>query len=260
MLQSWYRTFLLVPTAVLLLVGAGCFRVYTPNESVVQKMSPAEARETLKRMVGLYYVKHGNNFISKVDKVVTSKKNKIIFFLKNGDSYSVELRLQDIREESIKIGGTSSEIIRINNDEFWTFDRQLSKNLVVAIYVLKRAAIAEGNQSKLNEAKFEEAVKLYRNSTNKPMLSEDVRKFKVQAESAVRDRSFDDAAGFYEEALNLAPWWPEGHFNRALVLSEGGEFETAILEMKRYIRLAPDAPNARAAQDKIYEWERKVGK
>jgi hypothetical protein len=28
--------------------------------------------------------------------------------------------------------------------------------------------------------------------------------------------------------------------------------------MRRYLLLVPDAPNARAAQDKIYEWEAKV--
>jgi hypothetical protein len=27
-------------------------------------------------------------------------------------------------------------------------------------------------------------------------------------------------------------------------------------EMKYYLQLVPDAPNARAAQDKIYDWER----
>jgi hypothetical protein len=29
--------------------------------------------------------------------------------------------------------------------------------------------------------------------------------------------------------------------------------------MKRYLALVPDAPDARAAQDKIYDWERKAG-
>ena len=68
-----------------------------------------------------------------------------------------------------------------------------------------------------------------------------------------------EAANFYEEALSPAPWWPLGHINRALVLGEIENYESAIVEMKRYLLLVPDVANARAAQDKIYDWERKAG-
>jgi hypothetical protein len=34
----------------------------------------------------------------------------------------------------------------------------------------------------------------------------------------------------------------------------------AVAEMNRYLVLVPDAPNASAAQDKIYEWEGKAGR
>ena len=60
--------------------------------------------------------------------------------------------------------------------------------------------------------------------------------------------------------MKIAPWWPEGYFNRALILGELNRFAEAMREMKRYLQLAPDAPNARAAQDKIYEWERFTSK
>jgi len=109
-------------------------------------------------------------------------------------------------------------------------------------------------------AEFEKAASTYRNTTPKPVLAEEARKFKVQAESAVREKNFADAAALYDKALTMAPWWPEGHFNRAIVLSETGQYATAIVEMKRYLLLVPDAPDARAAQDKIYEWERHTDK
>lgn len=108
------------------------------------------------------------------------------------------------------------------------------------------------------QAEFEKTVATYRNATPKPVLAEEARKFKVQAESAVREKNFADAAALYDKALTIAAWWPEGHFNRAIVLSETGAYATAIVEMKRYLLLVPDAPDARAAQDKIYEWERKT--
>lgn len=108
------------------------------------------------------------------------------------------------------------------------------------------------------EAAFQEEVKRYLAANPKPELPGDARRFKVQAESAIRDKRFSDAYERYTEALNLAPWWPEGRFNRALVLGEIGDFRTAIGEMKRYLLLVPDSPDSRAVQDKIYEWERKV--
>jgi hypothetical protein len=44
-----------------------------------------------------------------------------------------------------------------------------------------------------------------------------------------------------------------------MVLATGvDDYPDAIIEMKRYLMLVPDAPNARALQDKIYNWERKA--
>lgn len=105
------------------------------------------------------------------------------------------------------------------------------------------------------EAAFTEAAASYRAATVKPTLSEDARKFKVQAEFAVSKKEFEGAAARYKEALDIAPWWPEGHFNRALILGELSRYRDAMKEMKKYLTLVPDAPNARAAQDKIYQWE-----
>jgi hypothetical protein len=55
--------------------------------------------------------------------------------------------------------------------------------------------------------------------------------------------------------LKLAPWWPQGRYNRALLMGELGFAPEAIQEMRRYLQLVPDAANARQAQDKIYQWE-----
>lgn len=111
---------------------------------------------------------------------------------------------------------------------------------------------------KRNEAIFQEALAAYRTAAVKPQLPEDARRYKVQAEGAVQDKDFAKAALRYEQALSIAPWWPEGHFNRALVLGEIKEYAAAIVEMKRYLALVPEAANARAAQDKIYGWEGKI--
>lgn len=119
---------------------------------------------------------------------------------------------------------------------------------------LKRDVTQLADASK-DEARFQEAARAYRAASVKPQLPEDARRYKVQAEDAARNRRFEAAADLFAKALQIAPWWPEGHFNRAVILGELAQPDSAILEMKRYLRLVPNAPNARAAQDKIYLWE-----
>ena len=104
-------------------------------------------------------------------------------------------------------------------------------------------------------ANFKDEAQRYQTAKPKPELPEEARRFRVQAESAVAGKRFDEAIEKYGQALVLAPWWPEGHFNRAIVLGELQNFDSAINEMKRYLMLKPDAPDARQAQDYIYAWE-----
>lgn len=125
------------------------------------------------------------------------------------------------------------------------------------IYLQKRKNLGGGG----GEANvvFSEAAANYRAADPKPSFPEAARRFRIQAEASVQEKEFEDAADLYAEALKIAPWWPEGRFNRALILGELKEHAEAMVEMKRYLALVPDAPNARAAQDKIYEWEGKAG-
>lgn len=122
-------------------------------------------------------------------------------------------------------------------------------------FLQQRARRLSGAGDASTEAGFAETAARYRGADPKPSFPEGARRFKVQAEAAVRDKEFEDAADYYGEGLRIAPWWPEGRFNRALILGELKEYAGAMAEMKKYLALVPDAPNARAAQDKIYEWE-----
>jgi len=105
------------------------------------------------------------------------------------------------------------------------------------------------------EAPFAEVARSYRVATVKPRLPEEAHKFKARAEYALNKKEFEVAVARYKEALDVAPWWPEGHFNRALILGELSRYRDAIREMKKYLMLVPDAPNARTARDNIYGWE-----
>lgn len=108
------------------------------------------------------------------------------------------------------------------------------------------------------EQDFAKTAQDYRNANPKPVLPEEVLRFNVIALSAVREKHFLDAAQSYEQALAIAPWWPEGQFNAALMWAQVGFLHPAVDHMKKYLLLVPDAANARAAQDKIYEWEHKA--
>lgn len=102
---------------------------------------------------------------------------------------------------------------------------------------------------------FDEVAAKYVAAKPKPVLPEAARKFKVQAEFMVQEKQSDKAAVLYGKALDIAPWWPEGHFKLALLLGEAKKYRDAMREMKRYLQLEPEGNEARAAQDKLYQWE-----
>ena len=86
-------------------------------------------------------------------------------------------------------------------------------------------------------------------------IPEEARRYRVLADAAIREKRFPDAANAYEDALDVAPWWGQGHFNAALVLAEIYYYRDAINHMRKYLALTPGASDARQVQDKIYEWE-----
>jgi len=126
-----------------------------------------------------------------------------------------------------------------------------------ALYVLKSHRVAPEDPAAA--AAFEEAARRYLAADPKPEFPEEARRFKVQAEQALDQGRGDEALEKYAQALQVAPWWPEGHFNRGVLFGQMEFYSEAIRELKRYLALVPDAPDARAVQDKIYQWEALAG-
>jgi tetratricopeptide (TPR) repeat protein len=122
-----------------------------------------------------------------------------------------------------------------------------------ALCVLKHHAIPPEDPAA--SAAFDAAAKSYLAANPKPELPEEARKFKVQAELALDQGRDDEALEKYGQALQIAPWWPDGHYNRGIIFGRLEFYPEAIREMQRYLRLVPDATDARAVQDKIYQWE-----
>lgn len=117
-------------------------------------------------------------------------------------------------------------------------------------------------QNKLNEKRFKE-LKLfepeaaqYRALKVKPPVSEEQRKYIVQANLLNQKKHYREAIELYNKALETdRTAYPAGYSNLALLCAQLEKYDVAIYYMKKYLLLEPDASDARSAQDKIYEWE-----
>jgi len=107
---------------------------------------------------------------------------------------------------------------------------------------------------------FDSIAAQYRALKVKPPMSEEARKFVVQANSQTQLKNYKRAIELYEQAIEVDPTNPMVYNNQALLLAMVSNFDAAINSMKKYLKLVPDAPDARAAQDKIYEWEVNITK
>lgn len=92
----------------------------------------------------------------------------------------------------------------------------------------------------------------------KPDISEQVRRYVVQATSATHDKKYDTAVNLWTTTLDISPYLPIAYYNRALLYEMKGLFRYSISDLGKYIKLAPDASDARNSKDKIYELEAKV--
>jgi tetratricopeptide (TPR) repeat protein len=92
----------------------------------------------------------------------------------------------------------------------------------------------------------------------KPEISEQVRRYVVQATSATQEKKYDNAVTLWTTTLNISPYLPIAYFNRALLYEMKGLFRYSISDLEKYVKLMPDASDARNSKDKIYELEAKV--
>lgn len=154
--------------------------------------------------------------------------------------------------------GLKQQSVRLRSDAFakWikqSQDKEAANDLsgAVASYTRAYRAATDPDQTIT-------AIKaMARVTKGKTGLPEDARRVGVQATTLIQERKYDDAISAYQQALDVAPWWAEGHFNLALLMAQQSRFADAVTAMKLYLELASNAPDARAAQDKIYEWELK---
>jgi len=252
---------------------------YTPTKESVQDISRYKARLLLENSLQLLSKNFTRkNYSSTPDKMLTVsfevrdnsftinytmgypyEKDRIFTHINNYSS----LEMPNI-EYTKGRGNTVILLVadyRKNLKSFLIYDGDFKtcKQFVDAIFILKykdQKKQEDDDQKELDI--FSPVAQQYKSLAVKPDLNEEARRFLVQATTATEEKRYTDAINLLEKAINVDPAYPQAHFNRALLWPKFNINKAAILEMKKYLMLVPDASDARASQDKIYEWEGKI--
>lgn len=86
-------------------------------------------------------------------------------------------------------------------------------------------------------------------------VAEDNRRLLIQGKALLKKKRYEEASEKISSVLYRMPYLPIARFNYGIVLAAKEKYDEAILNMRCYMALAPDSPNIRKAQDRIYEWE-----
>ena len=165
------------------------------------------------------------------------------------------VRLADLLDYTIK--GSDYGYVPLGNFSFYMGNKatELASDLTYMQHLLIEKQF--GSQLAL----FEPIAAQYRALKAKPVISEEQRKFIVQANFLNQQKMYEKAIETYKKALELDQIaYPGAYSNLALLSAQVKKFNAAIFYMKKYLMLEPMASDARSAQDKIYEWETQVAK
>lgn len=93
----------------------------------------------------------------------------------------------------------------------------------------------------------------------KPAMPELARQYQVQAETYLQAKDYAKTIEAYGNLIGVAPWFAQAYFNRGFLEGEQQQqYKVAIADMQAYLKLAPNAADARQAQDQIYVWQAKA--
>jgi len=165
------------------------------------------------------------------------------------------VHLSDLLDYSIK--GSEYGYVPLGNFSFYMGNK--ATDLASDLNFMQHQLIEKQFGSQL--ALFEPVAAQYRELKVKPAISEEQRKFIVQANFLNQQKMYGKAIEIYKKAIELDQTaYPAAYSNLALLSAQIQKFNAAIYYMKKYLMLEPEASDARSAQDKIYEWEVQIKK
>jgi len=90
-------------------------------------------------------------------------------------------------------------------------------------------------------------------------VSEEAQRYMARGMAAVEmaktPKDYERAVREFEQAAKLAPNWPDVYFNLGSVQAKAGNYGEAMRHYKRYLELAPKAPDAAKVREEIYKLE-----
>ncbi|MHB8137955.1 MAG: Lcl domain-containing protein [Smithellaceae bacterium] len=95
-------------------------------------------------------------------------------------------------------------------------------------------------------------------------VSEEAQRYMARGMAAVEMaktlQDYESAVREFEQAAKLAPNWPDVYFNLGSVQAKAGNYGEAMRHYKRYLELAPKAPDAAKVREEIYKLEYRAEK
>lgn len=193
------------------------------------------------------------------DLIIKAKKRKSLIYIKLNQDMSIRPFVNiygDKRDFPALYIGDSLVIWTVKDKEN---KYAKTKEIYRLFSFLNNIRLSEVADKEL--AEFQEIVANYKALSEKPTITEEQRKYIVQANGKNEKKEYQEALNFYKKAIEINPIsYPSAYYNMALIAAQIENYVDAIYSIKKYQLLMPDAPDARAAQDKIYEWEAEIGK
>jgi len=241
-----------------------CTTVVTAQTKKLDKPK-AEIAELLNKTVEVMELKSGDDkytfwgrtkgtlvFDDRIEFRRLNRENIIVYFSDIID-YQITINFDAInKRDNVYFGNL---IIFINGKGS---NRRFYDDLIIIQKQLKNQLI-EKQKSQL--ILFEPIVEQYRYLKIKPKISEEQRKYIIQANGFNDQKMYDKAIELYLKAIEVDQTaYPAAYSNLALLSAQTKRFNDAIFYMKKYLMLEPEASDARSAQDKIYLWEAQITK
>lgn len=139
--------------------------------------------------------------------------------------------------------------------------RQAFDTYVAALTGLPPGASGDAVDS-LRESLIRVAAKL----NPPPPVPEEAKRHLAYALAAIEEgktsgdaSKLNDAVNQLSQVLRDAPWRPEAYYNLGMVLEQQKQYGEAARNLKLYLMAAPNAQDAEAVQQKIYQLEYKAG-
>jgi tetratricopeptide (TPR) repeat protein len=105
----------------------------------------------------------------------------------------------------------------------------------------------------------EKIIKLAQAMKPAPQIPEDAERYMARGAAALKaaksQEEFQDAVIELAKASLAAPWLPEVYYNLGITQDKAGKYGEAIQSLKLYLVAAPDATDAKAVKNLIYEIE-----